>query len=528
MHKSVQYGILAVIVASPLAFGSVEPWAYSLIDLFGFLLLLVWTFNRLFMPSPEGSADPKGMNGRPGEPIEPAGWLRGRERSARQNRMTLYLLSAFIGLVVLQLVPLPVPVVRLLSPARINFIEKLHLGAPSAVTLSANPYLTSIALLNFMGLLVYFFLITRLLASPTKQANKPDRPNGKTDQTTALNERPGMFQSLANSASSGFRRVAVRNLFLKKLTLTLIATGFLVALFGIIQKLSGAQEIYWIRKLTHGGSLMGPFVNRDHFAGYIEMTFGVTLGLLLFLKRQAGYRWLLGLAAVLMGAAMLYSGSRGGIVCFLFELVCAGILLFAFRPEGSIRLKKPENPLTSGLVIPILLLAVIAAISWIGPEAVLGRLNEDASQNDRLPVWRDTWAIVKSFPIFGSGLGTFRSVFPHYQSKDFPVQFLQAHNDYMQLLSETGILGAGMILIALATLGYRPFRERRSSSRQILWPENRERRGSLKEGHHFSRAARLGALIGICGMLLHSCFDFNLQIPSNALLFTTLCAVVSG
>ncbi|MBZ5552565.1 MAG: O-antigen ligase family protein [Acidobacteriia bacterium] len=527
MLKFVQYGILVVLVASPLAFGSVEPWAYSLINLVGLLLLLIWACNRLIVPSPERSANPDGMNGGPVGPIEMAE-RRGGDRAARQKGIALYLLAAFIGLVVFQLIPLPVSLVRLISPARTHFIEKLHMVSPSTVPLSANPYLTSIALLNLIGLLVYFFLLTRLIASSSERVTMLDRPDTETDPMAGLNEHPSRFRVIANHVYRKSRHVAVRNLFLKKLTLVVIAMGFVVALFGIIQKLSGTQEIYWFRRLTHGGSLMGPFVNRDHFAGYIEMSFGVTLGLLLFLKRKSGYRWLLGLSAVLMGAAMLYSGSRGGVLCFLFELVCAAILLFAFRPEGSLRLNKPEKPSTSGLVIPLLLIAVILMISWIGPEAVLGRLNEDASQNDRLPVWRDTWAIVKSFPIFGSGLGTFRSVFPHYQSKDFPVQFLQAHNDYLQLLSETGILGAGMILIALATLGYRPFRERRISSRQIQWPEHRERRGSLKGGHHFNRAVRLGALIGICGMLLHSCFDFNLQIPSNALLFITLYAVVSS
>jgi O-antigen ligase len=485
IHKIIQYTILAALVFSPLAFGSVEPAAYSLLNLIAIVLFALWSIDWFFC---KGPLDMLGI----------------------KKHWFLLPVVGFLLLVALQVISLPLALVRLLSPSRVAFLEKMNWGIfgqgpagslPSHLTLSIDPYLTSLALVNFACLFLFFLLMLNVLES-SKSAVAP---------TAAEN---GSAQDSVEQSSYSFYHVLV---------FTLVGLGFLIALFGIAQKLSGTHEIYWLRKITRYEHIMGPFVNRNHFAGYLEMTFGLTLGLVLFFKRDAGYRLLLAFAALIMGGAIIFSGSRGGVLSLFFQLVCAGIIalshVWASRSahDGSGylgALRRYSIP----LAIPVLVIAIILLVSYIGPESILGRFHEKTTGDERLAVWKDTASIGRDFAIVGSGFGTFRSVLPHYQSRDYFYQYLQAHNDYAQLFSETGLLGFALLIVGFGAGLIRGLRKLGAFLKGGPLSKDSERQ--------FINAAKLGALLGIIAICLHSFYDFNLQLPSNALLFLTLCAVL--
>jgi O-antigen ligase len=170
------------------------------------------------------------------------------------------------------------------------------------------------------------------------------------------------------------------------------------------------------------------------------------------------------------------------------------------------------------LAIPVLAIAIILLVSYIGPESILGRFHERTTGDERLAVWKDTASIGKDFAIVGSGFGTFRSVLPHYQSRDYFYQYLQTHNDYAQLFSETGLLGFALLMVGFGAGLIRGFGKLGEFLKGGPLSNSSERQ--------FINAAKLGALLGIIAICLHSFYDFNLQLPSNALLFLTLCAVL--
>ncbi|MDD5544825.1 MAG: O-antigen ligase family protein [Acidobacteriia bacterium] len=496
MTKFLHYSLLFILVAAPFAFGAVEPWAYGLMNALALGLLLLWSLERLWKKDLPPIAFPK----------------------------TLMFMLGFLAVALLQLVRLPAAVVGFLSPAHISFLRQMNLGAfdsatTGSATLSLDPYLTSLAVVNLVCLLIYLFLFVQMLNQSAAQVRvEVDSASRHANSAVAAgeNEEHSEQDSSEEASEEGSRHHWRREStppFLTILVFTIIIAGFVMALFGILEKLSGAKEIYWVRTLTHGGNLMGPFVNRDHFAGWLEMPFGLTLGLILFLRRRVPYWWLLAFSAVLMGTAILYSGSRGGMLCFAFQLVSAAILAFSTNEfnfsDSSFSLQAWRDSVRAFaplLVIAGILVAVVLSIAYVGPDAVLGRLQDQLSADQRLPVWHDTLGIVKAYPLLGSGLGSFRTIFPHFQNHDYASRYLQAHNDYLQLLSETGIVGALLALAALFAVLTSGFL-------------------NCFHGSRFSIGARLGAILGILGLLLHSFFDFNLQIPSNALMFLVLCAV---
>jgi len=127
----------------------------------------------------------------------------------------------------------------------------------------------------------------------------------------------------------------------------------------------------------------------------------------------------------------------------------------------------------------------------------------------RFPLWKNALALVKEFPVLGSGLGTFNDVFLRYRPTEMPQdrQAVHAHNDYLELLIEMGIPG---LLIALWAI-FRFFR-------YVL-------RGYFEHGDPVLVSLTLGGLTSCAAILIHSFFDFNLHIPANALLFFIVLAM---
>jgi O-antigen ligase len=282
---------------------------------------------------------------------------------------------------------------------------------------------------------------------------------------------------------------------LVRLAWFLIFLGFTVSLLGIIQHFTAEGKIYWFRELTLGGSPFGPYVNRNHFAGFVELVLPVGLALLVFRGLQSDAFTMVGLLTIVPLGALILSGSRGGIVSLAFEL---GVLVLLARSR-----KRPEGPRIAA--IAMVGLAAIALTAWLGAGQAIERFSEvragDVLLARRAIMFRGTLHVFLDHPITGSGLGTLVAVYPRYETGYDGKVVDHAHNDYIEILAETGILGG-------------------LSCGAFLWILFRKARKNFEaEQGHFSRALHAGAITAVAGLLLHSFVDFNLRIPSNALLF---------
>ena len=270
--------------------------------------------------------------------------------------------------------------------------------------------------------------------------------------------------------------------------------GFLVSLFAILQHLTSNGKLYWIREVRSGGLPFGPYVNRNHFAGFAELVLPLAL-VALVLGRVRRERWpVVGLFAVLPIGALFLSASRGGIVSFGAELSVLALVMIERREMG-------KQLFAGGAVLLVALLLV----SWLGVGQILKRLSSvqllEVSSGKRASMRRDTWRIFLDHPFVGTGLGTLQLVYPPYESLYDGKIVNHTHNDYLEVLAETGLLGG---MCCAWFLG-------------VLLVQSLERLRQFN--HSFRGALQLSGFLACSGFLVHSLVDFNLHIPANALLF---------
>ena len=274
----------------------------------------------------------------------------------------------------------------------------------------------------------------------------------------------------------------------------LMTLGFVVSIFGILQYLTSNGRLYWFQQMRESTYFFGPYVNRNHFAGFVELVVPFALVPLVMGMVRRERVMIVGLFALIPIVALLLSASRGGIISFILQLVILGILL-------SIRKTSAKFLATGGVVV---LLSVLA-ISWLGVGKLVERFatykSLDVTIGKRASMRRDAWHIFVDHPVLGVGLGTLQMVFPAYESLYDGRVVNHAHDDYVEMLAETGMVGGGCSAWFVGVLLFeslKGIRNLRSS---------------------FNSALNLSGLIGCCGILVHSLVDFNLHIPANALLF---------
>ena len=282
---------------------------------------------------------------------------------------------------------------------------------------------------------------------------------------------------------------------LGRLVWFLILLCFGVSLLGIIQHSTSEGTIYWLRELRSKGEPFGPYVNRNHFAGFVELTLPVGLAMLIFRGLRRDLYPLASILTIVPIGALILSGSRGGIVSFVFEV--AVLSLLAKTHKG------PEGPRFKA--VAIVALAAVALIAWLGAATAIERFSVvrpgEVTIERRFSMSKGALHIFEDHPLKGAGLGALVAVYPRYEILYDGRLVDHVHNDYMEMLAETGVFGG---LCGLAFLW-------------ILFSE--AKRSYITEQGHFSRALHAGAVTALCGILLHSFVDFNLHIPANALLF---------
>ena len=283
----------------------------------------------------------------------------------------------------------------------------------------------------------------------------------------------------------------------------LLSLGFVVALFGIVQHFTSNGRLYWFVPVPPGAGFFGPFVNRDHFAGFMELTIPFGLALLLFQSWRREQLTILFLFTIVPIGALILTASRGGIIGLFFEIV---LLVFLSRRQQIGR-----RPLLTAAAV---LLVAGGFIAWLGVNMAIERFEQLAgggiSKELRVSIYRDTGRIIFDHPWIGTGLGTLATVYPQYASFYNGLTVDHVHNDYLELLADTGIAGGLCGLSYFVLLFWRGFTTFGSASTP------------------FARAAIAGALTSCTGLLLHGLVDFNFHIPSNGLIFLLVSGIATA
>jgi O-antigen ligase len=273
----------------------------------------------------------------------------------------------------------------------------------------------------------------------------------------------------------------------------LAAGGVGVSTYGILARVRFGSLLYG-RIPVPTVSPFGPFVSKNRFAGYVGMAALLALGLAVGLARRGGGReWTSGrraggvvlalVAALAMALGVLVSLSRGGAVS-----LAAGVLAFLALRAWQRRGEGGLGPFLPSLAVAV---ALATLLLFALPPQAHERLRSLADTSFRLDTWRDTLRMASSSPWVGQGLGSFEEAYPRFKRGHGELRVEHAENDYLEALAEAGLLGLSFAVAAL-----------------------------------FLTAAR--ALAGLVALLVHSAFDFNLRIPSNAILAAFLASVVAA
>ena len=295
---------------------------------------------------------------------------------------------------------------------------------------------------------------------------------------------------------------------------TIMIFGFCLALFGLTQSFTSPTKVYWIRELNQS-TAFGPFINRHHFAGYMELTIALPLGLLFAGAVEKEKILLYVFAAGLMGVALVMTGSRGGIVSLVAETLFLVTVTAIWRKTSDRHLIRTGRLKRIGARVGMataLLVGLFLGVLLLGGEFSINRfidsVNTDDPTTGRTHFWTVTIEIIKAHPYLGTGLGAFGVIYTKYDSRNGLFRLEQVHNDYLQVLSDGGIV---LALLAFAFV-------------VILFLKALSRAGSRDD---FRRGVALAALSGCFGVLVHSFFDFTLHTTSNALLFLVLAALAT-
>jgi len=289
----------------------------------------------------------------------------------------------------------------------------------------------------------------------------------------------------------------------KWLVFTVLGLGTVLAFIGFIKYQGGAIPAFWDYGTSGGNKfLTSTFVNHNHIAGYLAMVFALGLGLFLFRPFWSPAVWVAVLILILV--AICLSMSRGGWIASFCALEF--IVIFFLLKKGMSRFKVLA-------VASVLFVAV--GLTILGSNPVIERLQSMGNENEpslvgRLTVWKASAKMVEENPLLGTGLGTFPWSFTRVRPAGLTLRYREAHNDYVQVATEMGLL-------ALIPICWGLFSVFRKGLSQFKNTNSRFRAGLI-----------LGSLGGIVAILVHSVSDFNMQITANGILFSLLVGLAVG
>jgi O-antigen ligase len=445
----VETGVLFLLVFTPLAFGTVEVWSEAIAELVVLGMVVAWLL---------------GMMLRDWElRVElPPGWLAA---------------SLFVALIFLQAAPIPMALAHVISPWTTGFYDQaqMYTGAgPSRVPLSLAAHNTWREALK-IGAVAAFFLVCYNVYRTRAQVHRA--------------------------------------------IWTMIAVGATISVLGIVQRVTWNGRFYWIGPEAPHRNAFGPFVNRAHFAGLMVVVVPMALALWLASRhtptRKQLFRTLrdrlrswntsdggpttsIPFLVLVMGGATLVSGTRGGLVALLVTLLAMIAAGMRERTGAATRIAA-----YGGLV-------VLAGL-WIGSDVVqgtFGRLVEEieqGSESSRILIWGDALALWRHAPALGTGLATFETVFPGVRTIVAPVVFTHAESDWVQILTDTGLVGLLAVLTTLAVTVVSCLRLRTHTRVDIL---------------------AVGAAVATLGVAIQGVGNFSFVVMSNLLYIAVAVGVV--
>jgi len=506
----ITWGAVSLILFTPLAVGSVEPWGFASMEVITFLLVALWLLKHLVVAEP-----------------------RTPERGIYQLVLPAAL---FVALVAFQIAPLPPSFEAIISPSTFELYQKSLPGWPDrpvyGESLPAGSHPGGLALLPSSaevagGAEVPFGKIDKQnTPATTRKLKVENRPGPRWRPLSVDNSLTGpallklvayfCFFFLVVSFPSGEKG---ESSFGRKLLRAALVAGVLVAAAALAGRIFPNGKALWVfapydwaKGNPWGLRATGPFANPDHLADYLDLVLPIALvGFCMpaaFANRRcAAVRLFCAAAVILPATALLLTSSRGG---WLGALLGFAVLAGLWPKSG----RQHRMPGLAGMAawasLGLFVLVVILAVGPGGRTQTDVRLEETVAQDslvNRLRPARVSLSMVRDFPVFGVGLGAWPEVFPHYARPPWLPTFWNAtHNDYVQLGTETGLIGFGLVAwFFAATLG-RVWRGMR-----LIRPE--------------ARVLVAGCLAGLTAAGVHEFFDFPLQIPANALLFTILLGI---
>ena len=295
---------------------------------------------------------------------------------------------------------------------------------------------------------------------------------------------------------------------LKKIVFLLVVFGGIMSFVAIIARLADPTSIYGLR-VPFQAMPFGPFVNTHHFAAFVEMTGGLTIGLLVG-GTAKDRKFLLIIALVIMVTAMIMTSSRGGMLSFVSLAAFIGV--FRLAKHRSNRSSFRQKRVFAGATLATIVV-VVSLVVFVGADQSLirgvGLGGQEEVSSGRFHFWSVAIKIFLDHPIIGAGLDAFGVAFTKYDTWNGVLRVEQAHNDYLQMLADAGILGFGCV----AAFIYLLFRKSLALIASV--------------GDGFRRDVAIGALAGCLGILIHSFFDFPLRTFSNAFIFLLLAAIAT-
>jgi O-antigen ligase len=382
---------------------------------------------------------------------------------------------AAVGAAAFQLIPLPRFLLQLIAPASDAVAQvRLLVDPGGALPLSIDPYRSAKAILLVAGAFLLFVTARAIFD--------------------------------AGGVRTATRLIAV--------------TGLVLSSVALAQDATAHGLMYWRWKpLDEGPDPFGPFVNRNHFATWAMMAVPLSVGYLIAhaSARQgpaALANWrrkliaavdarasLLLASASLLIVAVAASLSRSGLIGLGAALACGWLL--AFRRGNTSRAHSRARV----FVVALAVVAVAAVLTRVGPTAITERFGASrVAVADRLMIWHDTLPVLRDFWLTGTGVGTFLTSMGVYQRSSPGIIFNQAHNHYLQVAAEGGLLVGLPVLLAILAFVRAAWRRLQDDRSGMYW-------------------VRAGAVSGLCGVAVQSLWETGLTVPANAAMAAVLAAI---
>lgn len=449
--RSVTHGdlfvlLILLLIWVPIPIGSNRAWSMALFEAGALSIFGIWALRYAYRPF-------------------------GIPNSVRELRLALFLLLAWLCFPLMQLLPLPTAFVQSLTGETHELYAAItELSKSESAYFSLDRGVTLSGLLRQCALFAIFFAV---LATVTTR-----------------------------------NRLVV-------LMVVFFLVGFGEALYGLILYFGGDELGLW-NPGHSSGAVSGTYVNQNHFAGLMEMTIPAGMGLLIMNREQyetghgiagglrsfssmlLGQRGILLLGLLVMFSALILSTSRGAVGSLGVAVFLA--VLITVRRKGT-----KTRELKAGLSVAAL---IALAIFWVGADQLSSKLESSGLSSNRGDLRETSYRIFSDSPLLGTGVGTYRWVFPRFKDERFGSGFYEhAHNDYLEILGEQGIIGFSLLAIALGLITAHVVKAYR------------------RRNDPLARGALFATLVGCMSLLIHGFVDFNFHIPGNAAYFSALLGI---